>query len=700
METPESQGEAFNVPSRRVPTTLLADATQWSVGQWIRIGGSVMRIVTFSDEPNDGTGPCVLLEHVQTRERKRAPMSALRALRPGIDFSILNDEAAGKEMVELLIEDDRLRKEIDRLPTDGLSRSAKAELIRRLKWVNQLHEHGFRSFQTCELTDLEIAFMAKQAELPVYTAETLQEWEALGSKDASKLIPTFDQRGGPGIPRANSTSHLILADVFTDARDEKKSVMLRPTDILREHRARIDKRNGEAGCQEVIPYLSLSTVARTFQRNVSPYERDVARFGKRRADRKHTPTGRRPKVEFAGGITEMDDLDTKVFCIDERSGIAWGRPWLTSGVDSATDYLCGVHFNPDTRSAISCVKAIINSIEVKPDMSLVSEELRGVTWHASGYPLGFRLDNTLYNNERIATLNADVADTEWARPYTPTEKRAVEYSNGLIMRFFRDLPGRRGPLGDREAIKEGVSTAVLTYQKLRELFFVHQLRVLMKAPMKDGRSREQKYLEDGGLKLRSRFPPDTRRLRLLGMMKFPNKLKWGPGGIRAMHLTFNHPEAYRKWISRSGGSMMVHASIDDENPGFLYVEIPDTGKVLELDCLDPDYIRGLTLRQHQLIVKMCSQMKRTNPSIKDLYAGFQALRLLTEQSCQSKKIRERKKAAQTGELPAKAITEAVSDAEYEYDELMKTEMSHSGEGFDFPDFSSLHGNGFDAQPTQ
>ena len=689
MEECDRPSEVVTVPARRVPSILLADAREWSVGQWIRIGGSVMRIVAMSDGQTHGKESSVELEHVQTKERRRAPMSALRTLKPGIDFSILSDAAAGKEMVDLLVEDNKLRKEIDRLPTDGLSTPAKAELIRRLKWVNQLHAHGFRTFQAYELTELEIAFMAKEAGLPTYSAETLQEWEALGSRDASKLIPNFDQRGGPGLTRADSTSHLMLADVLIDARDEKKSVLLRPTDLLREHRARIDKRNAEPGCQTPIPYISLSTLTRVFNRNVSPYERSVARYGKKRADRMHTPTGRRPRIEFAGGVTEFDDLDTKVFCIDERSGLAWGRPWLTSGIDSAKDYLVGAHFNPDARSAISCVKAIVNSIEVKPDMSLVSEELKGITWHASGYPLGLRLDNALYNNERIATLNADVADTEWARPYTPTEKRTVEYSNGLIVRFFRDLPGRRGPLGDRDAIDEGISTAVLTYQQLRALFFVHQLRVVMKAPMGDGLSREQKYLEEGNLKLRSRFPPDTRRLRLLAMMKFPKKLKWGPGGIRAMHLTFNHPEAYRKWISRAGGSMMVNASIDDENPGYLYVEIPDSGKVLELECLDPDYIRGLTLGQHLLIVKMCAQMKRTNPSIHDLYAGFQALRLLTEQSCQSKKIRERKKSARTGELPAKTQTEAVSDVERAYEELQETEMSQSGEGFDFPDFSSL-----------
>ena len=73
--------------------------------------------------------------------------------------------------------------------------------------------------------------------------------------------------------------------------------------------------------------------------------------------------------------------------------------------------------------------------------------------------------------------------------------------------------------------------------------------------------------------------------------------------------------------------------------------------------------QGITEYQQKLILKLARIRGITNPSIPDLVAAREELRLLTEQLSTSKKMRSRKKAEQIGNVPQAFLeTEAQPDA--------------------------------------
>jgi putative transposase len=401
-----------------------------------------------------------------------------------------------------------------------------------------------------------------------------------------------------------------------------------------------------------------------------------------------TPSARRPTIDFVGGLSEFDDVDTKVFCIDGLSGLPWGRPWITHGVDQKSSFPVGTSMDNKSRSAMSAVSAMVNSIEIKR-MADFGPEVAHLIWEAYGYPVGALVDNALYNNFRIISLGADLADVSWAQPFQPKQKRSIEYLNGRTVHdFLEKEPGYRGALDDPDALKAGLKTALLVVGRLKIRYLLWLIGAYSNQPMADGFTPRQKYLESNQLSLRSRVPPDTRRLRLLEMVRFPEKLTWGRGGIRTMGLTYQDVDQYKKWINRAGGSIKVSARVSEKDLTHLYIDIPDSDYVLQIPCLEKDYVAGLTLYQQRLILKMCRQMKKSNPSLPDMYAAREALKKMTEQMRTSGSIRERRISERTGELPATpaaaATTEAIHDLEHECGQLALVEMDESVEGWAMP----------------
>jgi putative transposase len=650
--------------------------------QWLRVGGTVCHIVSIDDQGH------VELEHFPSKERRFTSLEKLHELRPGIDISFFPKPNTNAELLDLIAGDDQTRARILKLPTEGKSFAELAETVVRMNWMQALKSNGYVDFRACDLWQPDIDALVRRHKLVPKSLDTLARWSALEKDSAGGLIPHFDRRGGKGQSRIDPSAADVLGNVIYEARDLTAKIRLTPTDIYNEVNARLRAKAAGASLPAQIVGPSLSTVTRALKSNVSPYDLAVAQFGKARADRMFEPSSRRPVIDFSGGASEFDDLDTKVFCIDERSGLGWGRPWLTQGADQTSSYPVGCSMDEKPRSAQSAVSSLVHSIGAK-NMADYGAELAHLKWVAHGYPTLVLFDNALYNNHRIVTLNADVADTAWAQPFQPRQKRVIEYLNGqTVTDFLANEPGYRGALDDPEALAHGLKTALWGINLFRRRHLQWLIGVYSNRPMKDGLTPLQKYLEEGLVKFRCRIPPDVRRLRSLRLMHYPDKVLWGPNGIRTMGLTFQDVEQYRHFIKRSGGSMKVSAGIDPEDLTVLRVSIPDSDYSLAIPCLQQDYVAGLTLYQHRLVLKMCKQLKKSNPSLADMYKAREDLKKMTQQLIRSGQVRERRAGARLGDLPANpaaaSTTEAVHDVEQEYRELGLVEMDQSDGGWAMP----------------
>jgi putative transposase len=430
-----------------------------------------------------------------------------------------------------------------------------------------------------------------------------------------------------------------------------------------------------------IPMLSKSTIRRRVESTLSPFELVEAKEGRKAAERFANATGGRIGIDTPGAITEFDDMDAKVFCVSERTGLGWGRPFITYGVDQSSAYPVGRSFGRHARSAASAVDCVVNAASTKPVITTAAGKT--LEWTAKGFCTQAVFDNALYNNERIVTLGADVCDAAWARPYQPTDKREVEYLNGRTRRWLEEQPGYRGPKDDVEALKHGLGTAIFTFEELSSRHLIWLVGAYSNKPMGDGLSRKQKYEEQGRLQLRPRYPVDERRLRALRMVPLAKELTWTRNGLKYANLLYQDESMFRLLVRRPG-RMKVRIRIDPECLWVLYVEAPD-GMLLEVPCINQQYAAGLNHYQHKQILKICKEQKKRNPDLPILHAALEELRNHTAQWCTSGKVRERKKAERTGELPAKPKVEAVHDLELGYDSIAAIEMDADDEGYVIPE---------------
>lgn len=625
-------------------------------------------------------------------DEKIAKLSELQRLLALGELAVVTTPATTDQAIDILTRNDAERAYVRALPTDGKSLAQIQMLLVRRRWLDALASYGYRGAKAGDLWDMDLRSIEMKFQLPRVSPNTLEVWMALGEQGGAALIPAYNLRGGKGHGRIHSVLEQFYLESISSAR--QAAIPLRPASIHSDVMSRVEANNtafekahqmnlsGEASGVEnppaglVVP-PSASTSTRRFLAMVTPYERDVARMGKGRADKHHAPTGARITAELPGLVTEFDDLDTKVFVVSKLTGLGWGRPWLTAGVDQRSSFPVGASWSNKPRSATSAINALVHSILPK-DMTALGLGETGLCWEAFGYPTQSVFDNALFNGERFVSLGTDVSDPGWARPYQPRDKREIEFLNRESVAFFKTLPGWRGDLNDPEALKLGLKTATMDDDDFRYRFFKWLLGVYADAPMTDGLSRRQKYLQTGELSLRAKLPPDPNRLRLLAAVPYRDAVIWNSGGIRILGLQFQSEALYARWIRTPGGQIRVHVRIASEDLRQLFVEIPGQSTYLVLPCLNLDYVLGMNLYQQKLVLKMCRVKKVTNPAIRDMYIVRAELAKMTTQLRRSHKVSQRRMAERTGDLPAGAAppagTELITEAEKEYRELDEVEM--------------------------
>lgn len=607
---------------------------------------------------------CVLLQNLRTGERKLTTYDALNLL--AAKGQIYPVELKPQEsLVQALTRNDAERNALKELPLGGESVAAVRAVVEKIRWTRALDAHGWTD-AVHKLTPLDIEFMAAKHELPIRDTRTLATWVA--QSRANDLVPDFSGRGGAGKHRGDAQAHEILDEVIEAIKiGALPEVAPLPKAVHDEVQRRIIKIN-EALPQAAarVQMFSISTAARALDAAFTPYEKVLFRKGKAAADLFARATGTRPVAGAPGLICEFDDTDSKTFCISRATGLAWGRPWITYGVDQFSGYPMGRAFGREHRSATSALECIVNCIEYKPPFKGFNDA--DLVWDSVGYFAMGVFDNALYNNDRIIGLELNV-DRAWTRPRMPTDKREVEYLNGRTKIWASTQPGFRGARDDKDALKLGIGTAVLYLEEFDQRHITWLLGDYANAPMeKTGRSRHQLYMEIGELQMRPRYPVDVRRLQFLRMVPLAKPLTWTRNGIKYGHLLYQNEEQYRRLVTWPGAKNKLPVRVG-RTMEFIYVTMPD-GELIPLRCLEEEYARGLTQYAHKVICKMLAETRHKNPSLKQLWDTRDKLRTMTSQQSTSGKVRERQKAERVGTLPDPVRSvEAVHDVQVAYEQL-------------------------------
>jgi hypothetical protein len=587
-------------------------------------------------------GGNVILQRLDTHERRRvSEHDLLQSIRDG------QVHCAEASAIKPLSEDGETIKTSS---VRTVSAAALSDWTQKLAWLDALQRRGITKLVVKPYVRVAINQLAsgELRDTKQYSISTLYKTDLKIRKcggDRSAAIPDYEKRGGPGISRIDTEAAKIAIALFDTIKADRDDPIIKEN-VYAEIYTEIRKRNSMAP-ERQIAEPGATTLARLLALHIDAAEIHARNHGESAASVAYRNNSHaRDTAQRPLEVSEYDDLDTRVFLIDEGLGLPFGRGYLTNGIDQCTLVPLGCAIGHEFRSYDSAIEALIHSLLPKAH---TGEDAGWVGYGAQGSII---LDNARYNfssatKHQATTLNLLLGG---ARPYGPTEKSTIEHFNHIIRaNFLKGLPGWGGNKGDRDALDEGIASAILTVGEFRKRYFEWVVGEYLNKPGDDGYTPRQRWE-----KFYSRHRPAVRfgREQLALMRLRPRELTFREsGGLLRLGLRYSS-DALAKVRGQQGMDAEVQCYTDGKDLSYLMVRQPRSRDLLRVPCIeDPRYIAGLNERQQQLIYKTARADGHKNPAIPQMVAARNKLRRMVSQLKSSKKLRNRGKAKQIGDIP-------------------------------------------------
>jgi len=636
-------------------TNLIAQASSADIcvepGLLLRVGPTIFRIEAIH-------GEIATLQHAITlNDRKIIKLPSLLAqIGKGLVLPANEIDLARGSDNDSFYEDDH--QLLAHFPAADLSEAQIKQIRTLLRFITELRKLGYQSLSPknstiqLDIQRLHQKFADDTTKVP--KAAWIYKWSLEFDKaggDPRALTPRFEERGGKGKTKTTKEINKAIRTVL-DRKKSDKDAKIKTYDVLSDVKSLLQIE------YPTRPELSISanwsTVDRRIKDEFSPYEICCRNFGKRFADQKFRDWYPREKAEFPLAVCETDDTDSCVFTVDERSGLPSGRAWITAVIDQHTQVVPGLELSDKPRSTWSAISALVNAI-LPSDMDSpeFAECSSGCEFY--GKPGVIIFDNALYNHAAEIEICASSLGLipGWAKPFKPTEKSYQEGWNGRLKRdFLPKLPGFRGDKNLRDGLADGMASAAMGLQAFRQALLKWIYDDYSNTPLADGVTARQKW-HLGMRYVKPRIPRDIWGHKLVPCLHKTLKLR--PEGVLFCGLIYSAPFliALRK---KFGHNVETLFRYNPGNLGEIYVQDPVTKAFAPIPCTNPEYANGLTMYQHKLIRKMCSERKLRNPSIPQLLLLREKLRVLTEELRYSNRLKDRKKSSRTGDVPTDSNT--------------------------------------------
>ena len=496
------------------------------------------------------------------------------------------------------------------------------ELARRLDYINGCKKQGITKGRRNALTHAIENIAKRRNETSPSTSTVMTWWRKLDHSDCypGSLVSGYYQR-----PRSRalrrSTQDLIRKilrqEYFTKARYP----------LTRSHR--LINQAVKNDPQESKKEISLSSVRR-IANEVTPYYRDVARYGPAYAKNKWryslegiTTTRVLERVEVDHTI-----LDIVVIC--DRSGLPMGRPTITIIIDAHSGYVISFFISfwgTGLGPTLSALK-----IAVCPKHSYCEKNL-GITNQWMGYGL-FELivvDNGLeFHSPQFQLvgwlLNADI---QYCAVRQPWLKPSVERALGVMTGYLPSEGRVHKPLSNYLP-PDPRKTASIAYSQLCLALLKYFVDVLPFEPSRRTLIEPYEVFRDGFERIPPPLLPSSfHEMELIGAMS--KRLTVGNEGVVFQYLRYNCVELQnlRRQISHT---FTTSIKFKPEDLNFIYVQDPITQKWLLVPSCQPEYTFGLSIVQHNAIRGFLKEqltkrntletLMRGKLGITDLYDGF------------------------------------------------------------------------------
>lgn len=592
-------------------------------------------------------GETVRLRHTETGQVKSIELSALL---DGINSEQIkyaeSPEELGTSTAKLTGEEINL---ISRIPIDEHSQAAIDVMLEKLRILRALQMRGFTAYG--QKSQLALAIREVRRDQPGtidFRPSTIRAaaLRLATTGDPRSLLPQFLNRGGRGKTRVPVESEAFVEKALEAAR--KASGPLRISDLHTEVRTEIRIAN-MSGKHSYVRVPSRQTISRRFHSAFSKYDVALRNRGRSYVAKKFKETSPRIRAEVPGECYQFDDTDMEVFLIDKRSGLSWGRPFLTVAIDEASLAIVGFQISESARSNVSAISCLANAVQTKNMSDPAYARCKG-RWVGYGVPGVIVMDNALYNHsEAIEKAITDMgAIPGWSKPYTPTGKSQVENLNHIIKQEFSQfLAGYRGRKGTHEGLREGEETARLDLDEFRARFVEWVVDVYSDTPRRNGLTPREiwnaHYVNRSPL-----LPHSIASTILIGTLPEDKTLR-STGGIlrKRLHYQSAGLQAMRASV---GSSARVKIRYDPHDLSRIYVKCGRN--YMEVPCATQLPAEGLTDYQQTLYLKKQRLLTgNTRPSEGSVMEARRSVRADVERDAVSKKLTARKRAVLAGKLP-------------------------------------------------
>jgi putative transposase len=402
----ESEGSALSITTQ--------PDVAFSKGALFRRGEVILKIV-------EENGDDYVLERGDIAEKRRMNVNAFHSdYLKGLFVPWSERDGLAKEALQ-----DVADKESTLLETSGgvtaLSQAAIQTATSYINYINELHKRGFNPINKYDdLAKLELRRIAREksdtdppALSTLYACE-LKIRQAEG--DLKVAFPRYADRGGKGGSRLRPEASRALTAALGDL--ALKNTRIRPKRVWDDVKCRLVEEFGYQLAMEIAP--SDSTVRREIVEFFGEYEICRRNEGEKAAKAKFRNTYPRDRAIEVGEVIECDDKDTRIFLIDERTGLPYGRGWVTIAIDQFSDVPGGIWLGNEPRNTRSALMSLVNYVLPKDMGSSHMREVKSVLPYMGRFGLVI-MDNALQNHS--ATVEAAVVEIgnaiiEYAKPYT------------------------------------------------------------------------------------------------------------------------------------------------------------------------------------------------------------------------------------------------------------------------------------------
>jgi len=661
------------------------------------------RSETNSNRSNANGDVYWILRNVETNETRRAPESLLidAILSGALTFTQSNSQS--------LIASSALKSsELGRINARRESTIAVNHMLLKRGWIDGLKRKGIdrivdEPWVRSAMNDLERGHLKNFRRFSIGTLAEAARQIARNGGDWSQLVPSYSERGGPGVSRIDHRAEGEINRILEGIKlDETKKIV--KTEICDSIRTAINALN-LAKREDLIQLPGDTTICRRIDALFPASEISSRNVSKRYSNKEYRDhSSPRDVAEYPLLVAEYDDLNTENFLIDDQNFLPFGRAHLTQGVCQNTGVPLGFDLSHEPRSYDSAVGAILDSLLPKdrsrPEFSSCKDP-----WIGYGVQGSILVDNASYNLSK--SMDCRKEDVKLllagARPFGPTEKSTIEHHNAMTLKgFCANQPGYCGSKEDPERSKNGMDTAACTVTDYKRNYVMWVTGVLLNKPRKDGWTRKQKwqaFFKDHGPAVRW-----TREQLTLFRLRPRLHHFRESGGVLRLNLTYNSDEL-KVLRKRLGATAEVMIHIDRHDLTYIKVTDPFTRKLIHVPCTASHrYAFGITEYQQTLVLKLARERGQKNPDLQAMVQARVDIRQLVLQSIASVKTARRKFAKRVGPMaeyglniesirtsdtkskqPKKPdfVEQVITNLEWDIIRLEEVELELEAEGWEF-----------------